>query len=248
MWSSPSGRVRADSRSATRCSAGATVPSRSRSRVAEDQLAPKPDNATFEEAAAVPISGFAALQAVRDRGQVRSGHHVLVIGASGGVGNLAVQIAKACDAEVTGVASTRNVELVRTLGADHVVDYTKDDLTRGGRVYDVIVDIAGNRPLSELRKALASSGRLVLVGGTGGPVTMGFGRTIRAMVLSPFVGQHLLSLLSRPNQSDLAELRGLLESGRIKPVVEQTYPLSETPQVVDQLGEGSSRGTRVIRI
>lgn len=216
--------------------------------VPEDQLAQKPDNVTLQEAAAVPISGFAALQAVRDRGQVRSGQKVLVIGASGGVGSLAMQIAKSFDAEVTGVASTRNVELVRSLGADHVVDYTRDEITGAGRVYDVIIDIAGNRPLSELRKALTTSGTLVIVGGTGGSATMGFGRTVRAIILSPFVGQRLLPLISRPNLSDLDTLRDLLESKRIIPVVDQTYPLAEAPSVVEQLGAGSSSGKRVIEV
>jgi NADPH:quinone reductase-like Zn-dependent oxidoreductase len=214
--------------------------------VGEDQLVRKPPNVTFEEAAAVPISGFAALQAVRDRGQVRAGQRVLVIGASGGVGSLAVQIAKTYDAEVTGVASTRNVELVSSLGADHVVDYTQEEITDGGRVYDVIIDIAGNRPLSELRKALTASGTLVIAGGTGGSATMGFGRTVRAMVLSPFVGQRLVSLLSKPNLADLETLRDLVESKRITAVVDQTYPLSEAPSVVEQLGTGSSSGKRVI--
>jgi NADPH:quinone reductase-like Zn-dependent oxidoreductase len=214
--------------------------------VGEDQLARKPVNVTFEEAAAVPISGFAALQAVRDRGQVRADQKVLVIGASGGVGSLAVQIAKTFDAEVTGVASTTNAELVRSLGADHVVDYTREEIADGGRVYDVVIDIAGNRPLSELRKALTASGTLVIVGGTGGSATMGFGRTVRAMMLSPFVGQRLRSLLSKPNLSDLETLRDLLESKRITAVVDQTYPLDEAPTVVEQLGTGSSSGKRVL--
>jgi NADPH:quinone reductase-like Zn-dependent oxidoreductase len=214
--------------------------------VGEDQLVRKPANVGFEEAAAVPISGFAALQAVRDRGQVRAGQNVLVIGASGGVGSLAVQIAKTFDAEVTGVASTRNVELVSSLGADHVIDYTRGETIDGGRVYDAIIDIGGNRPLSELRKALSASGTLVIVGGTGGSATMGFGRTVRAMMLSPFVGQRLLSLLSKPNLPDLKTLCDLVESKRITAVVGQTYPLSEAPSVVEQLGAGSSSGKRVI--
>lgn len=216
--------------------------------VGEDQLSAKPGNASFEEAAALPNSGFAALQAVRDRGEVAAGQKVLVIGASGGVGSLAVQIAKAFDAEVTGVASTANVELVRSLGADHVIDYTKDGVAETGTTYDVIIDIAGNRPLSELRKALAPKGTLVIVGGTGGSATMGFGRTVRAMMLSPFVGQRLRSFISQPNRDDLDALRDLVESGHLNPVVEETYSLDEVPAAVDELGTGSSRGTRAISV
>jgi NADPH:quinone reductase-like Zn-dependent oxidoreductase len=216
--------------------------------VGEDQLARKPFSVTFEEAAAVPISGFAALQAVRDCAQVRSGHEVLILGASGGVGSLAVQIAKTLGADVTGVASTRNLELVRSLGADHVLDYTREEIAGGGRTYDVIIDIAGNRPLFELRKALNPSGTLVIVGGTGGSTTMGFGRTVRAMMLSPFVRQRLLSLLSKPNLADLETLGELLATRRIRTVVDQTYRLSEAPSAVEQIGAGRSGGKRVIRV
>jgi NADPH:quinone reductase-like Zn-dependent oxidoreductase len=216
--------------------------------VPEDQLTARPAEITFEQAAAVPISGFAALQAVRDRGQVRAGHRVLVIGASGGVGSLVVQLAKHLGAAVTGVASSKNVELVRSLGADEVVDYTSETVGSGGRVYDVIVDIAGNRPLAELRRSLTPKGTLVIVGGTGGSATMGFGRTVRATMLSPFVGQRLVALLSKPNLPDLDTLRDLLESGAIAPMVDHVYPLSETPSVVEQLGSGRSSGKRIIEI
>jgi NADPH:quinone reductase-like Zn-dependent oxidoreductase len=216
--------------------------------VEEDQLARKPGDVSFEEAAALPISGFTALQAVRDSGRIRSGQKVLIIGASGGVGSLAVQIAKTFDAEVTGVVGPRNVDLVRSLGADHVIDYTREEIASGGGTYDVIIDIAGNRPLSELRKALTPAGTLVIVGGTGGSATMGFGRTVRAMLLSPLVGQRLVALLSKPNLSDLETLRDLVESKRIASVVGRIYPLSETPSVVEQLGAGSSSGKRVIAV
>jgi len=216
--------------------------------VAEDQLAPKPPTASFEQAAAVPISGFAALQAVRDQGAVGPGQKVLVIGASGGVGSLAVQIAKAQGAEVTGVCSTRNVELVRSIGADHVIDYTTDDIHRDGGGYDVIIDIAGNRSISALRDAMTDEGTLVIVGGTGGAATMGFGRTVRALIVSPFVSQRLRSLLSKPNQDDLVALGALLESGEVSPVVEETYPLEDAPVAVSRVGSGSSRGKRVVTV
>jgi NADPH:quinone reductase-like Zn-dependent oxidoreductase len=210
------------------------------------QLTNKPANISFVEAAAVPISGFAALQAVRDHGEVRTGQQVLVTGASGGVGSLTVQIAKSFGAEVTGVASTKNLELLRSLGAEHVVDYTHEEVTGTGRVYDVIIDIAGNRSLSQLRRVLAPAGTLVIVGGTGSSATMGFGRTVAAMARSPFVGQRLVPLFSKPNLADLETLRDMLEAGSVTAVVGETNPLSDTPAVVEQLGGGSSRGKRVI--
>ncbi|MGD9797077.1 MAG: NAD(P)-dependent alcohol dehydrogenase [Acidimicrobiia bacterium] len=216
--------------------------------VPEDQLTATPAKVTFEQAAAVPISGFAALQAVRDRGQVRSGHEVLVLGASGGVGSLAVQIAKHLGARVTGVASSRNVELVRSLGAENVVDYTSESIGSRGQIYDVIIDIAGNRPLAELRAALTPEGTLVIVGGTGGSATMGFGRTVRAVMMSPLTGQRLIALFSKPNLPDLDTLRDLLESGAISPVVSQVSPLNDAPAVVEQLGTGRSSGKRVIEV
>jgi len=216
--------------------------------VPEEQLVSKPSNVTFEEAAALPVSGFAALQAVRDCGRVEAGQRVLVIGASGGVGSLAVQIAKTFDAEVTGVASTKNIDLVRSLGAEHVIDYTQETIAGHSRIFDVIIDIAGNRPLSELRKVLAPTGKLVIVGGTGGAATMGFGRTVRAAVLSPFVKPDLVPLMSKPNRADLETLRDLAESGRIRAVVDQAYPLDQTPSVVEQLGAGRSSGKRVVTV
>jgi len=213
--------------------------------VPEARLAPKPAGATFEQAAAIPTSGFAALQAMRDRSEVTAGHRVLVIGASGGVGTFAVQIAKALGAVVTGVCSTRNVDLVRSLGADHVVDYTREEI--GGR-YDVIVDIAGNRSIPSLRRILEPHGTLVIVGGSGGPMTMGFGRTIRAMLLSPFVGQRLRSLISKPNHDDLVELGDLVGSGRVTPVVGATYPLEEAAAAIDRVGTGRSSGKTIVTI
>jgi NADPH:quinone reductase-like Zn-dependent oxidoreductase len=161
--------------------------------VPEGQLALKPANLSFEQAAAVPISGFAALQALRDTGRVQPGQQVVIIGASGGVGSFAVQIAKAFGAEVTGVCSTKSVDMVRSIGADHVIDYTQQDFTRTGQRYDLILEMAGNRSLSDLRRALTPKGTLVLVGGSGGRWFMGTGRTLRAVLVSPLVGQRLRS-------------------------------------------------------
>lgn len=216
--------------------------------IPQDQLAAKPVATSFEQAAAIPVSGFAALQAVLNKGEVKEGDRVLVIGASGGVGSFAVQIAKALGAEVTGVASSRNLDLVRSLGADHVIDYTTEAIDDGGRRFDVIIDIAGNRSLPELRRALQPKGTLVIVGGSGGPATMGFGRTIRASLLSPFVGQRLSALISKPNQADLETLTSFVETGRLTPEVDATYPLAEAAVAVELVGEGRSRGKTVVTI
>ena len=216
--------------------------------VAEDALAPKPANLTFEQAAAVPISAFAALQALRDAGQVQPGQTVLVIGASGGVGTFAVQLAKAAGAEVTAVCSTRNVDLVRSIGADHVIDYTQQAITQRGQRYDLILDMAGNRPLSELRRALAPEGTLVFVGGSGGPWLMGMGRTIGALVMSPIVRQRLRPFFSKPRKADLVVLKELIEVGKVTPIIDRTYPLSATPQAIDYLGQRHTRGKTVISV
>ncbi len=216
--------------------------------VAEGQLAAKPSGISFEAAAAIPVSGFAALQAVRDKGGAGPDDKVLVIGASGGVGSFAVQIAKAIGAEVTGVASTRNLDLVRELGADHVIDYTSEGIGDGGRRFDLIVDIAGNRPLSELRRALEPDGTLVIVGGSGGQATMGFGRTIRASLLSPFVRQRLRALISKPNAADLETLLDYVETGALTPRVDATYPLADAADAIDLVGEGRSRGKTVVTV
>ena len=216
--------------------------------IQQDALVLKPTNATFTEAAAVPISGFTALQAVRDIGEVHAGDSVLVIGASGGVGTYAVQIAKAFGAEVTGVCSTRNVDMVRSIGADHVIDYTKDDISHGGKRYDVILDTAGNRTLSTLREALSSSGTLVIVGGSGGPWLMGVGRSLRATATSPFVSQRLRMFLASSNRDDLATLRDLIESGSVTPVIDRTYPLSEAGAALAHVGGRHTRGKTVIAV
>jgi NADPH:quinone reductase-like Zn-dependent oxidoreductase len=214
----------------------------------QDSLVLKPSNATFTEAASVPISGFTALQAIRDIGGVHTGDSVLVIGASGGVGTYAVQVAKAYGAEVTGVCSTRNVDMVRSIGADHVIDYTKDDISRGGKRYDVILDTAGNRSLSTLRDALSPTGTLVIVGGSGGRWLMGVGRSLRATATSPFVSQQLRMFLSSTNRDDLATLSGLIESGSVAPVIDRTYPLNETAAALTHVGSRHTSGKTVITV
>ncbi len=214
-----------------------------------DRLAPKPASLTFEQAAAVPISGYAALQAVRDQGKVRPGQRVLVIGAGGGVGTFAVQLAKGFGAEVTGVCSTTKTELVRSIGADHVIDYTREDFADGRNRYDVILDIAGNRSLSHLRRALAPEGTLVIVGGEGGGRWLGgIDRQLRAMLLSPFVRQKLGTWISTEREEDLETLRELLEAGKVRPVVDRTFPLSEVPEAIRYMRNGQARGKVVITV
>lgn len=212
------------------------------------RLAPKPANLTFEQAAAVPVSALTALQAVRDQAEVRPGQSVLVVGASGGVGSFAVQIAKAFGAEVTGVASTGKVDLVRSLGADHVIDYTAENLPVDGR-YDAIVDIGGHRSLRVLRRALAPKGTLVIVGSeTGDRFTGGIGRSIRAALWSPLVGQRLKMFVSPERAVDLQALRGLIEAGEVMPSIERTWPLAETAAAVDHVAAGRARGKVVVTI
>jgi NADPH:quinone reductase-like Zn-dependent oxidoreductase len=206
-----------------------------------DKLVLKPANLTFERAAAVPISGTTALRAVRDEGKVRPGQTVLVIGAAGGVGSLAVQIAKAFGAVVTGVCSTSKMDLVRSIGADDAIDYTREDFADGSRRWDVMIDTAGRRPLSRLRRALAPKGTLVIVGGDGGGHwTGGFFRgVLRAPVVSLFVGQTLRGLNSKVRQEDLVALKELIEARKVTPVIDSTFPL------VDARGHPTPRrGTR----
>lgn len=217
--------------------------------VREDKLAHMPANLSFEQAAVVPISGGTALQAVRDSGRVETGQKVLIIGASGGVGTYAVQLAKALGAEVTGVSSTAKVDLVRSIGADHVIDYTSEDYLDGANRYDVIVDIGGNNSLSRLRRALTPKGTLVIVGGEeGGNVTGGFGRSIRALVLSLFVGQRLTMLSSKERSTDLETLRPYLESGQVTPVIDRTYTLTDVPDAMGHLEAGHARGKIAITV
>jgi NADPH:quinone reductase-like Zn-dependent oxidoreductase len=213
------------------------------------KLAPKPSNLSFDEAAAVPISGLAALQAVRDHGRLGTGQEVVIVGASGGVGSFAVQIAKAFGAEVTGVCSAAKVDLVRALGADHVIDYTREDFADGQHRYDVILDIGGNRRLSHLRRALTPKGRLVIVGGeTDGRWLGGTDRQLRAQVLSLFVSQKLGTFVSSENAADLVALSELLEADKIKAVVDRTYPLSEVATAIGDLIDGRARGKIVINV
>jgi len=216
--------------------------------VPEDALALKPANASFEQAAGLPISGFTALQAVRDKGEVKSGQKVMVIGASGGVGSFTVQIAKAFGAEVTGVASARNAELVVRIGAERFVDYTTQDVTETGQQYDVIIDTAGNRSLSHLRTALTSDGTLVIVGGSGGRWLMGSGRSLRATVSSPFVSQTLRTFISTPNQEDLLALKELVESGDVTTVIDRTFPLDQVPDAMRYIGARHTQGKTVITV
>jgi NADPH:quinone reductase-like Zn-dependent oxidoreductase len=210
--------------------------------VPQSQLALKPANLRFEQAAAGPISGFAALQALRDTGGVQPGQTVVIIGASGGVGSFAVQLAKAYGAEVTGVCSTKSLDMVRSLGADHVIDHTQQDFTRSGQRYDLILEMAGNRSLADLRRALTPKGTLVLVGGSGGKMLMGTGRTLRAVVVSMFVGQRLRSFFSKPRGADLVVLKELVEAGKLTPVIDRTFPLSETAEAISYVGEQSTQG------
>jgi NADPH:quinone reductase-like Zn-dependent oxidoreductase len=217
-------------------------------RVETSMLAPKPANLSFEQAAAIPISGGTALQAVR-KANVQSGQKLLIVGASGGVGTFAVQIAKALGAEVTGVCRGAKAGLVRALGADHVVDYTRDDFADGEHRYDAILDIGGNRRLSHLRRALTRRGTLVIVGGeTGGRWLGGFDRSLRAVLLSPLVSQKLGMLASTENSEDLKALRDLIESGKITPAIDRTYALSEVSAAIEYVHEGLARGKVVITL
>jgi NADPH:quinone reductase-like Zn-dependent oxidoreductase len=217
-------------------------------RARAGRIAPKPANLSFEQAAAVPVSALTALQAVR-RAQAQAGQKVLILGASGGVGTFAVQIAKAFGAEVTGVCSAGKADLVRSLGADHVIDYTRQDFADGAHRYDAILDIAGGNRLSHLRRALTPRGRLVMVGGeTGGRWLGGMDRQVRAHLLFPLASQKLSTFIASENSDDLMILSGLLESGKITPAIDRTYPLSQTPAAIRHLQEGRARGKVVITI
>ncbi|MGP1675477.1 MAG: NAD(P)-dependent alcohol dehydrogenase [Candidatus Limnocylindrales bacterium] len=215
----------------------------------EDKLAHKPANLSFEQAAAVPMAGLVALQALRDHGNVQSGQKVLINGASGGIGTFAVQIAKAFGAEVTGVCSTRNVEMVRSIGADHVIDYTKEDFTKSGQQYDFILDNVANHSLSDLRRVLTPEGMLVPNGG-------GFdhrwiasgGRIVRAAVLFQFGNQRLGNFLMSTKHEDLDVLKDMIEAGTVRPVMDRAYTLSETRQAIDHVGAGHARGKVAITV
>ena len=215
--------------------------------VREDRaLGLKPANMTFEQSASVPIAGITALQALRDKGKIAPGKKVLINGASGGVGTFAVQIAKSFGAEVTGVCSTRNVEMVRSIGADHVIDYTQEDYTRSGQRYDLIIDNVGNHSLSANRRVLNSDGIFVIVGGPKGNWLKPLMNPIKALVFSPFVGQEFVMILAKLRKDDLAILSDLMQAGKVTPVIDRRYRLSEVPAAIRYSEEGHARGKIVI--
>ncbi len=215
---------------------------------ADRAVALKPANLTFEQAAAVPVAAITALQGLRDKGKVQPGQKVLINGASGGVGTFAVQIAKSFGAEVTGVCSTRNVDMVRSIGADRVIDYTREDFTKNGQRYDVILDNVGNHSLSECRRALNPKGKYVIVGGPAGRWVDPLPRAFSAVVLSWFVSQDMSMFLAELNQKDLTILRDLMQAGKVTPVVDRRYRLSEVPAAIRYLEEGHARGKVVITV
>ncbi|MCU1571982.1 MAG: quinone oxidoreductase-like protein [Micrococcaceae bacterium] len=215
----------------------------------EDRLARKPVNLSFEQAAVVPVSASTALQALRAARPLTQGQRVLVLGASGGVGSYAVQLAKAEGAEVTGVCSTTKLDLVRSLGADQVIDYTRQDFADGTEHYDLIMDIAGNPALARLRRALTPTGTAVITGGEeGGSWTGSMDRQLRAMILSPFIRQRLTMVMGNQNAADLEHLRGLIEAGTLTPVIDRTYTLDQVPEAMRYLDAGNARGKIVITI
>ena len=216
-----------------------------------DAVAPKPENVTFQQAAAIPIAGVTALQGLRDHGKIQPGQKVLINGASGGVGTFAVQIAKSFGAEVTGVCSTRNVDMVRSIGADQVIDYTKEDFTERAQRYDVILDNVGNRSLLDIRRVLNPEGKYVLIGGGGpdaGPWIGPFIGPIKALVLSKFVSQDMGMFLADLNQEDLTVLSDLMQAGKVTPVIDRRYKLSEVAEAIRYLEEGHARGKVVINL
>ncbi len=216
--------------------------------VAADRLAPKPRNLTWEQAAAVPVAGLAALQALRDLGRIESGHRVLVNGASGGIGSFAVQLAKWFGAEVTGVYSTRNAALVQSMGADHVIDYSAHDFTTGSNRYDLILDTVGNRPLLECRRVLTPKGTFVTVGGGGGRFLGQAGQQLRTAMLSPFVHQRMVSLSLAASAEDLRFLGELIENGDVTPLIDRVFPFEETAQAMRYLESGHAKGKTVVMV
>lgn len=214
-----------------------------------DTIAPKPANLTFEQAAVVPVSACTALQGLRDQGRVRAGQKVLVIGAAGGVGTFAVQIAKAFGSQVTGVCSTTKTELVRSIGADAVIDYTREPITDGRARFDLILDTAGRRPLSQLRQALTPHGTIVIVGGEGGGRWMGgFDRGFRGQLIGPVVHQRIRQLTAKVTREDLLTLTDLIEAGKVTPVIDTTYPLSEAPKAIRHWEDGHAQGKVAITV
>jgi NADPH:quinone reductase-like Zn-dependent oxidoreductase len=251
------GRVAAVGRAVTRFRSGDEVYGEAGAAFAEyvcvpdERVEPKPANLTFEQAAAVPLAANTALIGLRDVARVQPGQHVLINGASGGVGTFAVQLAKAYGAEVTAVCRSRNVELVESIGADHVVDYTRDDFTRTGRRHDVVLDLVGNRSLTALRRALTPTGTLVLSGGgvsSGGSLVGPLGLMVRGLALSRFVRQRLVLLTAKQSRDNLATLRELVESGKLRPVIDRTYPLAAAPDAIRYLETEHARAKVVITV
>jgi NADPH:quinone reductase-like Zn-dependent oxidoreductase len=217
-------------------------------RVPAKNLVHKPANVSFEEAGAVSISALAALQGLRDKGRVQAGQRVLVIGAGGGVGSFAVQLAVAYGADVTGVCRTAKMDLVRSLGADDVLDYTREEITDGGRRYDLILDTGGNRSLRQLRRALTPEGTLVIVGAEVGGLKQGIERQLRAMLMNPFVKQNLRSLMSIPTEADLQVLAGHLAAGTVRAAVDRTFPLSNVGEAIRYMRDGQAKGKVVVTV
>jgi NADPH:quinone reductase-like Zn-dependent oxidoreductase len=212
------------------------------------RVAAKPPKLSFEQAAVLPYAAFPALQALRDHGKVQPGEHVLVVGASGAVGSIAVQVAKAFGAEVTGVCGTRDIDLTRSIGADHVIDYTREDFADGSRHYDVIVDVFGRSPVRRLRRALTPRGRLVIVGGEGGKWIGGIHRQLGAMLLSPIVGQELHVFVAKENAETLEAINDLVDDDKVAPVMERSYPFIEAQDAVARLETGSVSGRLAVRV
>lgn len=214
----------------------------------EDRILPKPAGLTFEQAAAVPVAALTALQALRDKGKIQPGQKALIVGASGGVGTFAVQIAKSLQADVTGVCSTRNVEMVRSIGADRVIDYTQEDFTRSGQRYDLIVDMAGIHSLSDCRRALVPRGIYVVVGAPSSRWLKGPDRFIKALLLSLFVSQRMVPFMTAARREDLVVLKDLIDAGKVRPVIDKSYRLSEAAEAVRHLEGGHARGKVVITV
>jgi len=249
------GQVEAVGRNVTQFKPGDEVFGTSRGAFAEyactseSTLEIKPGNVTFEQAASVPIAAFTALQSLRDKGHIQPGLKVLINGAAGGVGTFAVQIAKSFGAEVTGVCSTSNVEMVRSIGADQVIDYTKEDFTKSGRCYDIILDAVGNHSLSACRRVLNPKGIMIMAGAMAGRWMIGaMTRGIRASIVSRFVSQKIVGILAKPNKEDLTVLRDLMATGKVTPVIDRRYSLSEVPEAIRYLEAGHARGKVVITL
>jgi len=214
----------------------------------EERIVLRPANLTLEQAAAVPVSAITALQGLRDKGQIRPGQKVLINGAAGGVGTFAVQIAKSFGAEVTGVCSTRNVDMIRSIGADQVIDYTQEDLIQSGQRYDLILDMVGNRSLSDFRRVLSPEGVYVSVGAEMGDWIGPLTHVFKVLLASLVGSRKMVPMLAKQNEEDLIVLKELLEAGEVTPVIDRTYPLSEVPEAIRYLEEGHARGKIVITV